>query len=587
MKDASGKVIYIGKARDLRSRVRSYFKGAGDGRYAVRFLAGKAAAVDCIVTSNEKEALLLEDTLLKQHRPKYNIRLKDSKTYVSIKLTLKEDFPRILVVRQRKKDGSRYFGPYPSAKAVRGVVKLIRRIFPLCVCSPSVFRNRTRPCLDYQMGLCPAPATGLISKEDYALLVDGAMMFLDGRNLELIKTLKQRMNEAAMNFEFEKAAKTRDQISGIEEMLQEQKVVGRRQEDSDAFALKRAQGTIAIEALFIREGRLVGNGEYFFEDLLNLPDDEIVSCFIAEFYRGERFIPREIIIGAKTEDAEVLSEWLSEKKGGKVSITTPVRGDKAGLLRLAATNADEALRKRSERASEKAVSLEGLKKRLHLKNTPLTIEAFDISNIQGEFAVGAMVRFLNGEPDKGSYRLFKIRLADGPDDYAMMREVLLRRFSVEKEGGLGLPDLILIDGGKGQLNIALSALNELKIKGVEAVALAKERPEGGMSGHAASERVYLLNVKDPVFLREGFGPDLLLRRIRDEVHRFAIAYHRRLRAKKNASVLDSVKGLGMRRKKALLERFGGVEAILNASIGDLTSVSGITAGLAEKIKGLK
>lgn len=587
MKDASGKVIYIGKAKDLRARVRSYFKGAGDGRYAVRFLAGHAATVDCIVTSNEKEALLLEDTLLKSHRPKYNIRLKDSKTYVSIKLTLKEDFPRILVVRQRKKDGARYFGPYPSARAVRDVVKLIRRIFPLCVCSPAVFRNRTRPCLDYQMGLCPAPATGLISKEDYALLVDGAMMFLEGRNLELIKTLRQRMNGSAMNLEFEKAARTRDQIAGIEEMLQEQKVVGRRQEDSDAFALKRAHGTIAIEALFVREGRLVGNGEYFFEDLLNLPDDEIVSCFIAEFYRGERFIPLEIIIGQEIEDAEVLSEWLSEKKGRKVSITLPTRGDKAGLLRLAATNADEALRKRTERASEKAASLEGLKKRLHLKNTPLTIEAFDISNIQGEFAVGAMVRFLNGEPDKGSYRLFKIRLADGPDDYAMMREVLLRRFSGGKEAGPGLPDLILIDGGKGQLNIALSVLDELKIKGVEAIALAKERPEGGMLGKAAFERVYLLNVKDPVFLREGSGPDLLLRRVRDEVHRFAIAYHRRLRSKKNASVLDAVKGLGMRRKKALLERFGGIEAVLNASTGELTAVSGITAGLADKIKGLK
>ncbi len=594
MKDASKRVIYIGKAKDLRARVRSYFKGHGDGRYAVRFLSSKAEAIDYIVTSNEKEALLLEDTLLKSHKPKYNIMLKDSKTYVSLKLTLKEEFPRILVVRQRKKDGSRYFGPYPSARAVRDVVKFMRRVFPLCVCSPAVFRNRTRPCLDYQMGLCPAPAVGLISKGDYAALVDGAVMFLEGRNLELIKTLKQRMNEASSGLEYEKAAKIRDQISGIEAMLERQLAVGSRQEDSDVFALKRDEGRIAVEALFIREGRLTGNGEYFFEDSLNLPDDEIMSCFIAEFYRGERYIPEEIIIKVKIEDAETLCEWLTEKKGRRVSITTPARGEKAWLVSMAMTNAGEALKKQAERAVEKHSVLESLKKRLHLKNTPMTIDAFDISNLQGSLAVGAMVRFVNNAPSKGAYRLFKIRLADGPDDYAMMREVMARRFLGAKDAGKtpGLPDLILVDGGKGQLNIALSVLDELDIKGVDAIALAKESPERGGFGKALKkggkgERVYLLNVKDPVFLREGSGPDLLLRRIRDEAHRFAISYHRKLRTRRNASVLDSVSGLGLKRKKALLERFGGIEGILNASADDLMSVSGITHAVANKIKGLK
>lgn len=591
MKGSSGEVLYIGKAKDLRARVRSYFReSGGDGRYAVRFLSSRTADIDYIVTANEKEALLLEDTLLKRHKPRYNIRLKDSKTYVSIKITMKEKFPRILVTRQRKKDGSRYFGPYISAREVREAIKFIRRIFPLCVCSESEFRNRVRPCLDYQIGLCAAPAAGLINEEAYGELVDGAIMFLEGKNRELLTKLREKMKEASAALEFEKAARLRDRILSIEGMLEEQKVVAASAADQDVFAFVRERDSIALQALHIREGRLTGGSDYFFHDA-GLPDAEILSSFIAEYYRGERFIPDEAIMETELEDRAVLEEWLSEKKGRKVFLTMPRRGGKVRLLDMARSNAAEALRKRSEAAVARAGVLDELVKRLRLKGAPHRIEAFDISNIGGSQAVGAMVAFMDGEPDKDSYRLFRIRGLDGPDDYAMMYQVLSRRFLMEEKTGKGpgLPDLVIVDGGKGQLNIALEALKELGVRGVEVRALAKDREDGppGKGIKPKGERVFIPGVKDPVLLKEGSKPDLLLRRIRDEVHRFAISYHRKLRSKEIGSLLDRIPGIGGKKKKALFERFGDLESILNADLKELASVPGITERLADEIKRLK
>lgn len=589
MKGTSGEVLYIGKAKDLRARVRSYFREGGDGRYAVRFLSSRTADIDYIVTTNEKEALLLEDTLLKRHKPRYNIRLKDSKTYVSIKVTMKEKFPRILVTRQRKKDGSRYFGPYISAREVRDTIKFIRRIFPLCVCSEGEFRNRVRPCLDYQIGLCAAPAAGLISEEAYRELVDGAIMFLEGKNRELLRMLREKMKEASAALEFEKAARLRDRVLSIEGMLEEQKVVAARAADQDVFAFIRERESIVLQALYIRDGRLTGGSDYFFHDA-GLPDEEILSSFVAEYYRGERFVPDEAIVQTELDDRELLEDWLSEKKGRRVAITMPHRGGKAKLLQMARSNAAEALRKRSEAALSRAGVVEELQKRLRLKGAPHRIEAFDISNIGGSQAVGAMVAFRDGEPDKDSYRLFRIRGLEGPDDYAMMYQVLSRRFLMEGAGkGPGFPDLVLVDGGKGQLNIAIEALKELGVRGVEVRALAKDRDNGppAKGVKPKGERVFIPGVKDPILLKEGSKPDLLVRRIRDEVHRFAISYHRKLRSKEIGSLLDRVPGIGGKKKKALFERFGDLESILNADLQELMSIPGITERLAEEIRKLK
>jgi excinuclease ABC subunit C len=594
MKNSSGEVLYIGKAKDLRSRVRSYFREAGDGRYTVRFLAAKVADIDYIVTSNEKEALFLEDTLIKQHKPRYNILLKDSKTYVSIKITMKEPFPRILVTRLRRKDGSRYFGPYVSAREVRETIKFLRRIFPMCTCSSSEFRNRARPCLDYQLGLCSAPAVGQITEAAYRELVDSAIMFLEGRNRELLKKLKEKMNEAASALEFEKAARFRDRIQAIEGMLEEQRVVTSKTVDQDVFSFVREKDSLALQTLFIREGRLVSGADYLFHDA-GLPDEEVLSSFIAQYYRGDRIVPDELIVPVALEDRELLEEWLSEKKGRKVTVTLPEKGDKARLLKMAEANAHEALRKRFAASSVKAGIIDELKTRLHLRATPNRIEAYDISNIGGKHSVGAMVTFKNGTPEKNSYRLFRIKGLDGPDDYAMMHQVLSRRFARAEEpdedsGGLEVPDLVLMDGGKGQLNIALQVMDELGVKGVEVRALAKDRDDAGAIKRGVKskgERVFLPNVKDPIFLREGSKPDLLLRRIRDEVHRFAVSYHRKLRSKEMASLIEKVPGIGVKRKKALFDRFGDLEAMVNAGIPELMEVPGITGKLAAEIKALK
>lgn len=590
MKGRGEVILYIGKAKSLRSRVASYFRPSGDTRYAVRFLSSKTEDIDWIVTSNETEALLLEDTLLKRHKPRYNIQLKDSKTYVSIKITTQDEFSRITVTRQIKKDGSRYFGPYVSSRAVRDMIKFIRKLFPLRSCSQAVFNNRSRPCLDYQLGICAAPAVGYISSQAYRELVDGAILFLEGRNRELLRLLKTRMTQAAGQERFEEAARLRDRIMSIEEMLEEQKVVSHKGADRDIMAVARGRGSLVVQILHVRDGRLCAGAGYPFEDA-GLPDEEVVSAFITQFYRADRYVPKEVISPVRLEDADVIADWLSEKKGARVALVTPVRGERMRLLAMAGANAEEGLRRRIEAKGAKEDVIAALKERFRLRRDPARIEAFDISNISGKLAVGAMVVFRDGAPDKTAYRHYRIRGAAEPDDYAMMRECFSRRY---REGGgeAGLPDLILVDGGKGQLNIALKALEELGITGVGLLALAKDGDAGGdrFIGHrrpSKGERVFMPNVKDPVMLREGTAEDLLLRRIRDEVHRFAVGYHRRLRSKAMVSVLDAVPGLGPKRRLSLYERFIDLAGILAASEEELRNVPGITAAAAAAIKAIK
>jgi len=610
LKGSKGEVLYIGKAKNIRSRVRSYFRDTTDTRYTVKFLASKVSDIEYLITTNEKEALILEDTLLKKYKPRYNIRLKDDKTYVSIKITLSEKYPRILITRQIKpvpagskqgKEGGRsplkpapacfkrgvcgdkYFGPYASAQKARETVKFTRRLFPLCTCSPSEFRNRVRPCLDYQLGICSAPCVNFISEAAYKELVDKTILFLEGRNKELLYALKANMLTASDSHEFERAAKLRDQITAIEATLEEQKVVSQKKIDRDIFAHIASDDVLLVQSLFIRDGRLAGARDFFFINQ-EFPVDEALSSFLTQYYSGERFIPDEIVISLPLEDAEIIEGLLSEKKGRRVRLYFPAKGERFKLLKMAEANAQEAIRRRAEAAEGKQTLMEGLQKRLRLRKIPKIIEAFDISNIGGKLAVGAMVTFEDAKPNKEKYRLYKIKTIKEPDDYGMLKEVMFRRYrKADKE--LGLPDLILMDGGKGQLNIALTVMGELGINDIDIAAIAKEKGQGAGDKvqKEQGEKVYRPNVKAPVILKEGSGADLFIREIRDEVHRFAIRYHKKLRGKIK-SVLEEVSGIGKKRRDMLLKHFGSLERIKQASIEDIARVSGITISLAEDIK---
>lgn len=598
-----GTILYIGKAKNLRTRVRSYFRKSSDTRYAAQFLAARVRDIDYIVTTNEKEALILEETLLKKHKPRYNIRLKDDKTYLSIKITTNEKFPRIFTTRRIKKDGARYFGPYTSAGMAKETIRFLRRIFALRVCGNSEYANRVRPCLDYQLGICAAPAVGLIDEEQYSEIVKGAIMFLEGKNRELVRNLKRQMHKASEELDFEKAARLRDRIGAIDASLEEQKVVSGDLRDRDVFSLLREvkqgnekdNGHLVVQVLTIRDGRLIGSRGFTFPDN-NFPEAEILSSFIPQYYRGDRFVPDEVLLSVRPLDASFLAEWLRDRKGRKVQVIKPVRGDKLRLVELSLINASETLKEKL-RTEPKANELaEALKKRFRLRKAPQEIEAYDISNIGADFPVGAMVSFKDGEPDKDNYRRFKIKSVSGQDDYAMLFEVLKRRFS----GELPHPDLVLIDGGKGQLSSAHRAFVELGLEDVELCSIAKDRPIYNNKGHknkesnkkgakesesgTKGERVFLLNVKDPILLKEGRQTDLYIRRIRDEVHRFVITYHRKLRSKNIGSVLEKIPGIGEKRRKALLKDFNDINGVRGASLAELSQVAGITEKLALEIK---
>ena len=591
MKGNKGEVLYIGKAKNIRNRVRSYFHSSADTRYTVKFLASKVSDIEYLVTTNEKEALILEDTLLKKYKPRYNIRLKDDKTYVSIKLTLHEKFPRILITRQIKKDDSRsplkacgdkYFGPYASAQKARETVKFIRRLFPLCTCSPSEFRNRVRPCLDYQLGICSAPCVTLVSETAYMEFVNKTIMFLEGKNKELLSELKANMDEASNTFDFEKAAKMRDQIRAIVATLEEQKVVSQKKIDRDIFAHIASDDVLLVQALFIRDGRLAGARDFFFINQ-EFPVDEALSSFVTQYYSGERFIPDEIVISLPLEDVEIIEGLLSEKKGRRVRLYFPARGERFKLLKMAEANAQEAIRRRAEAAEGKQTLLEGLQKRLRLRKIPKIIEAFDISNISGKLAVGAMVVFEDAKPNKEKYRLYRIKTVEAADDYGMLNEVLSRRY--KKKEGARFPDLILMDGGRGQLNIAIKVMDELEVRDADIAAIAKEKGQGAgdMGQKEQGEKVYRPNVKGPLILREGSAVDLFIRKIRDEVHRFAISYHKKLRGEIK-SILEDIPGIGEKKRNTLLKKFGSIEGIKDAPAEEIATAAGITTELAETIK---
>jgi excinuclease ABC subunit C len=585
LKDKHAKVIYVGKAKNLRNRVRSYFRG-GDERVQVRFLVQRVTDFETLVTSNDKEALILENNLIKQYKPRYNIRLKDDKSYVSVKVTVQQDWPRIVVTRKIVKDGSRYFGPFSSASGVRETLDTIRKVIPLRTCSDGVFRNRSRPCLEYQIKRCLAPCCLPVDAETYQRHLREAMLLLEGKNQQLVRQLRDDMSAAATDLRFEDAARLRDQIRTIEKTQEPQQVLSHWGGDQDIFGLYREGGFIEAQVLFIRSGKLTGNQAYHIEDY-EFSTEEVLEDLLTQFYQGDRYLPDEILLPVAIEDADTRAEYLSERRGRRVEVLWPQRGDKVRLVAMATENARQGFRARQDGDYQRERMLDELRTKLHLRNAPKRIECFDISNIQGTLAVGSMVTFDEGEPDKNRYRRFRIRTVEGADDFRMMYEVLTRRYRRAKETG-DFPDLLVVDGGIGQLNVALEVLRELEITEVDAAGLAKMRVERDARApqiERSEERVFLPGRKNPVVLRRNSSALFLLQRVRDEAHRFAITYHRALRRKERLrSLLDGIPGIGATRRKRLLRHFGSVRRMRDATVAQLTEVSGISTALAETIE---
>lgn len=582
MKDDHDKIIYVGKSKNLRTRIRAYF-GGKDSRPMIPFLLSRIHDVDFIVTETEKEALILENTLIKKHRPRYNVNFRDDKNYFSIRIDLKEPYPRFRLVRRMKKDGAKYFGPYSSSAAVKETLHFLQKIFPLRTCKDVEFRSRKRPCIEYEINRCLAPCLGCVGSEDYDSVVKDAVLFMEGQGKQLITGLKSRMKTAAKDMHFEEAARIRDRINAIETTMEKQRAVSPTFKDQDIFGLYRIDDQIQTCLLYVRGGSMVGK-KTFPLCKSKAASSEVLSSLLKQYYDSGAFIPREIIIPEHIEDGNVIEEWLSEKKAGKkVSVFVPQRGDKTKLLATACNNAENIYK--TERLShvEDENTLTILAERLHLRRVPYQIECFDISNVGGRYAVGSMVTFLNGRPHKSGYRRFKIKTVSGADDYAMLYEMLKRRYSRENN----FPDLIIIDGGKGQLNVALSVLYELNISDIDVIGLAKEtRTITGAATaiHKEEDRVYLPNRKNPLYLSRFPQALFLLQRVRDEAHRFAVSYYRKLKEKSDLrSWIDVIPGIGDFRKKALLRFFGDIERLRNASREELEQVPGIGRETADRI----
>ena len=583
MHDVQGKVIYVGKANDLKSRIGSYFTGK-DTRPMAPFLMARVSDIEFITTATEKEALILENNLIKKHRPRYNVILRDDKTYYHLSLDPTEPYPRLQLVRKRFNNAALYFGPYPSGLAAKETLRFVQQVFPLRTCRNREFQLRPRPCLEYQIGRCFAPCKNLIDAAAYRKLAESAVSFLQGRRRELISDLKKQMEDAARDLNYEEAARLRDRIGALEHALERQNVDWGGQEDQDVLGIHTDQETYQLCILFVRGGKLLGSKS--FTPIKTKADaGEVISSLLKQYYDGSN-LPDEVILPSHLPDEEVIAEWLADQKGKKVPLTVPQRGSKKALADMADANARELFLSGQKKQEQKAAALAVLQDKLSLAKLPRRIECYDISNISGKSAVGSMVVLQDGEPDKSGYRRFRIKAADEPDDYGMMREVLTRRFT----GDWPLPDLVVVDGGKGQLNVALSVLNDLKIK-LDVVGLAKEEraiptAKERLHGKAlkAEDRVYLPRRKDAVFLSSRPAALALLQRVRDEAHRFAVSYHHRLKNKTDfRSVLDEIPDIGRERKKELLKHFGSVKQVEQATLEDLQKVAGIGNDLAEKI----
>ena len=593
MKNSSGKIIYIGKAVNLRSRVRSYFHSGADHSKKIYRMVSELTDIDWIVVGSELEALILEMNLIKKYLPEYNVRLKDDKRYPFIRVHWADPFPKITVVRKRVQDGSRYFGPYTSVWAVHQTLDLLRKLFQYRTCDRIITGKDSRACLYDDIKLCTAPCVGKINQVDYRQMIDDLCKFLKGHTNPILQRLKNDMSTSSQKMEFEKAAILRDQIQAIEKVVERQKIISSSDMNSDAIALARSNGDSCVQIFFIRNGRLIGREYFVLEGTEDENDSAIISQFIKQFYAESSSIPQEILLPNELEEAMIIQQWLNQERGGrKVHFKIPQRGTRHDLIKLAAENAVEtlhALKAQWEVDTHKqSLALAQIQDALHLDTPPNRIECYDISNIQGTAAVGSMVVFEQGTPNKKLYRRFNIKTVVGPDDFASMEEVLSRRFkrwkSLQENEEAGkkvdpsfgvLPDLLVVDGGKGQLSRAVKVLDDFGLdKKILAAGLAKEH-----------ELVFLPGKNIPIELARSSQGLFLLQRIRDEAHRFAITAHRNLRKKeKFISRLDQIPGIGPSRKKELLKTFGSLNGVKNAPISEMTKISGITQELAVKIQ---
>jgi excinuclease ABC subunit C len=584
-KDRKGTILYVGKAGNIKHRVSSYFQRVGGKDVKTLAMLGKVSEIDTIVTDTEKEAFILENNLIKEHRPRYNVKLRDDKNYPCLRLTIEDEFPTLCIVRRIKKDRSLYFGPYPSATSLRETLKLIRRLFPIRTCLDTKFTSRLRPCINYEMGRCLGPCCDKTNPAQYREVVNQVRMFLEGKSRDLVERLEKRMEEESERLNFEAAAKIRDQIQHIETVIEKQKIVSSDFVDQDVIGFHRQDHTVIVHPLFIRAGKLLGGKGFTFPSS-GLPDEEILCSFLHQYYREGKFIPEQILLPKGVPEQNLIEERLADLKGKKVRILVPVRGDRKHLLQMASENAEKYLHSEAELERDQQKMLEALKEKLHLGRTPRRIEAFDISNLQGGHAVGSMVFFEDGRPNKEGYRHFKIRTVEGADDYGMMYEVLLRRYQKAlKEDDL--PDLVLLDGGKGQLNVAQEVFKELQVKEIDLISLAKERivPETRAARYGKTEeKIFHPQYKEPFHLGKQSPLLHFLDRIRDEAHRFAITYHKKMRSKETIkSVIGNIRGIGRVRERELLKHFGSVEEIKRTSLDNLAKAPKMDKKLAQKV----
>ena len=582
MHDDHDNIIYVGKAISLKNRVRQYFQSSRNHTEKIKQMVSHVSYFEYIITDSELEALVLECNLIKEHRPKYNTMLKDDKTYPYIKVTINEDFPRVLFSRELKKDKAKYFGPYTSAGAVKDTIELLRKLYKIRTCNRKLpaDQGRERPCLNYHIGQCSAPCQGYINEEDYRKSIESVMEFLDGDYSHILKSLTQQMQQASENMEFEEAAKYRDLIASVKQVAQKQKITMDDVTDRDVIAVACDGQDAVVQVFFVRSGKLLGRDHFHMSVAEGDTRGEILSQFIKQYYGGTPYIPNVVMIQEEIEDSDVISQWLSGIKKRKVNIITPKKGDKEKLVELAYRNAQMVLIQDGEkikREQQRTVgAMEEIAGWIHLSGVR-RVEAYDISNTSGVESVGSMVVFQDGKPARNDYRKFKIKTVKGPDDYKSMKEVLTRRFKRALESSAGFdiyPDLIMMDGGKGQVNIALEVLEELGLS-IPVCGMVKDDNHN-------TRGLYYNNVEIPVDKRsEGFK---LITRIQDEAHRFAIEYHRSLRSKAQvSSVLDGIDGVGPARRKALMKHFMEIEKIRHASVEELMEATGINRGVAENI----
>jgi excinuclease ABC subunit C len=619
MKDRRGEVVYVGKAASLRSRVRQYFDAGGDDRIFVPLLEDLLGDIEVIVTRSEKEAVLLENELIKKHKPRFNVRLRDDKDFIVLRLDERHPYPRLEVRRAREKRvaGARYFGPYSSASSIRETLRVVNRHFQLRTCTDHVLEHRKRPCILYQIHRCPAPCVYDLPVEEYRQSVEDAVEFLEGRESELVERLRGRMDEAAAALRYEDAARLRDQLLAVERSLEKQRVLMADRADRDVLGLYREGPDLVVQVLSMRGGKLQDSRSHPFREQ-EFPDAEILSSFLSLYYE-QNPAPDEILVPVEPSAAEALGDVLAERRGKRVRLLTPQRGAKADLLEVAARNAEQGFRTWHEKDERREKALAAIVRSLHLSRPPRWMECYDISTFQGALAVGSGVSMKDGEPDKDNYRRYKVKGVAGQDDFAMLHEVITRRLKRALGEG-SFPDLLVIDGGKGQLNAALAAAKDLGIGTspvtgipgapyVEMVGLAKSRlvdpaalgtarvvgrrarrggraealadaAETGDAGFVSElarspERVFLPGRKDPVVLRQNSAELFLLARLRDEAHRFAITFHRKLRRERNfQSVLEEISGIGEGRKKALLRHFGSLRRVREAPVEAIAEVEG-------------